>query len=136
MSKYIKRSRTKEELLENTINFYNTSNRAIDNYECVYRSKDGKACAIGREISDKTASNIIFASGNYLGVSSDLVYDMLPKRLRNLSKSYLIDIQKLHDNHTNWSEEGLSTIGIICVERIMKKYDISEVKYKDTTISI
>ena len=92
----MQKSRTRQELLDNTVRHFNSTNRGIEyGYlsMCVYRSSDGLACSIGREISDELALKF---DSEILGSVCN-VFDKLPLRLRNFGIFFLGGIQMLHD---------------------------------------
>ena len=45
--------KTTVEIIEETANFYNLTNRGLNPFgDCVYRTDDGKMCAVGRCLRD------------------------------------------------------------------------------------
>lgn len=117
-------SRTRRQLLNNTIKYYNSNNRAeTTTGVCTYISNDGKMCAIGREVGERKASylkNQLFGAGVY----DDDVFKALPKRLQDMGTYFLQDIQDLHDRKENWNKNGLSEKGAKQVEYIRIIYRI------------
>jgi hypothetical protein len=112
-------SKTKEELLENTINHFNANNRATDRWgRCQYLTEDGRRCAIGIEVSLKLAKSI--NQGKTVG--NEELFNSLPQRLKDMGQNYLLSIQQLHDSGLNWNETGLSTRGESCVESIKSRH--------------
>jgi|TARA_R110000744_G_scaffold22119_1_gene56825 hypothetical protein len=128
MSK-LKVSKTKQELLNNTIAFYSedVTRRAYDEEggQCMYYTKDGRTCAIGREL--KSPSTFGVKSGETDGsIGSPALMGELPKRLRDMGASFLDDIQGLHDSERYWNipESKLSDKGRIRVRDICNVYDL------------
>lgn len=122
----MKLSKTRTELLRNTVKRYNKNNRATyGSGQCAYLTKDGKRCAIGAEISKKKAklleSNVL---GHGTGVEEYENFEVLPKRLRDMGQEFLMGIQDLHDTVSYWNEKGLSEDGETRVKEICKEFDI------------
>lgn len=92
------------DFLNDTINHFNSNNRGIDQYtkQCSYKN----GCAIGRHLSKKLVKTI----KNYV-VDDNEVYNKLPRKLKELTKEFLMDVQNLHDTEENWNEKGLSQRG-------------------------
>lgn len=112
------------EFLEDTVKFYSedVSRRAKDGDMCCYRTADGRACAIGRHISDdKTARDL----GSAI-VFSRRVFDALPKEIQELGQGFLSAVQDLHDGDIFWQEGGLSEKGDEYVEKIKSEYKLIE----------
>jgi tRNA A-37 threonylcarbamoyl transferase component Bud32 len=126
METLMQKSHTREELLINTINHFNSNNRcsiiSYDRYigeSCKYRMDD-KACAIGRELTDEQAAYLDNMNSN--GVNEPKVFEVLPDRLKAMGEDYLIDIQNMHDDKAYWDENGLNEHGGKLVTHICKKY--------------
>ena len=123
MKKLMQKSRTRQELLDNTVRHFNSTNRSIKDgtlNDCMYRSGDGCGCAIGREISDDLAKKLNNVSFGIV----DNIFDKLPLRLKNLGVNFLREIQFLHDLSWHWNEVGLSNIGRENVDRICEKFQL------------
>jgi hypothetical protein len=114
----LQKSETKEELLLNTINYFNTSNRGVDGGGgCVYHNADtGNRCAIGRELSKELAYGLEGSVG--------FIYDLLPKRLKDMDADFLTQVQRLHDREEHWDCSGLSKLGHSKARSIIKKYNL------------
>lgn len=125
----MKESKTREELLDSTIKFYNSTNRAMQNtggcyYHLQLAGEDKpRRCAIGREISEELA--ITLDLNNDGAVSDDDVFDKLPSRLQDMGQMFLQDVQLLHDDEKYWDENGLSEEGEQEVERLIKQYNLN-----------
>ena len=86
----LQHSETKQELLENTINHFNSTNRSVTpvGYGCKYRTRDGKGCAIGRELDEKLANSLDKLPSSV--VKNETVFNLLPQRLKDMGKiSYM-----------------------------------------------
>jgi hypothetical protein len=112
------------EFLENTIKHFNSSNRGIDeNGCCSYKN----GCAIGRHLQPELAEKLDRI--NMVGASNPYVFNKLPKSLKELGRSFLLDIQRLHDDKKYWNLNGLSDEGKLYVEQIKI---IHELKQEDS----
>ena len=119
----MQKSRTRQELLDNTVRHFNSTNRSIKDGDlsvCAYRTSDGLACAIGREISDELALKF---DSEILGSVCN-VFDKLPLRLRNFGIFFLGDIQILHDAEDYWDKKGLNNDGREAVKEICEDYQL------------
>lgn len=121
---------TKKELLLDTINHYNVNNRCVSNGNCRYSPKilglEGvsKGCAIGRFLDPELAYKIDEENGE-IAMERLIEKDYpLPEWMRNMSISFLQEIQTLHDIASNWNETGLSEYGKLVVNEICKLYNI------------
>lgn len=114
--KLIKR---RQELLNDTINHYNSNNRSSSiSGQCYYYpvSDKSEGCAIGRLIKDKELCKD-FGCRNL----SD-VFEQIPNELQELGKEFLMELQNLHDLKENWNENGLSENGKEQAEFIREIY--------------
>lgn len=114
------KSKTKEELLNNTIKRYNIETRSTDGSRCKYLNNDDRRCAIGIELNKPLARRLDMIEPN--GVINDEVFKLLPKRLKKMGKDFLSEVQVLHDNRQYWTEEGLSRQGEFRVSEIRSKF--------------
>ncbi len=126
----LQKSETREELLKNTINHFNSNNRGLIVFVgwdledmCSYINKEtGNRCAIGRELPEELAVKL--AENSNGAVDHHNVYIELPDRLKRMGVDFLSYIQLLHDNDENWDENGLSMEGLRFVDNIKMKFDI------------
>lgn len=120
----LSKSNTRQELLDNTIQYFNLTNRAVD-YRgfCFYvhPSNKDQRCAIGRELSEKKALKLL---NTEMPVPNKKVFNILPDRLKNMGVSFLKEIQILHDNELYWTATGLSGRGKREVKRICRVYNL------------
>ena len=123
MKKLMQKSQTRQELLDNTVRHFNSTNRSLRNDAsnvCLYRSEDGYGCAIGREISDELAEKLNLVSfGSVINTFSEL-----PPRLRRFGMKFLCDVQILHDVLGYWDKSGLSYLGREAVKEICEEYQL------------
>lgn len=122
------------ELLEDTIMEYSADpkkSRAVtmDGWVCSYRTEDGRACAIGRLIDDKTAN----LADNSDKKAIAAVIDIMPKHVSRFPIEFLAEIQRLHDQTIFWDleEGGLSQSGWDWVESILD--NIEDGNYADSS---
>lgn len=96
-------------VLEETVAFYSKdiTRRSVENLFCVYRTKDGHACAIGRLIPDATVGKF----KSYGIVCCEGIFFYLPDSVKFLGADFLVDLQRLHDNSSFWSDKGLTAKG-------------------------
>ena len=119
MEKSIEQQR--KEFLEETVQFYSedVTRRATDGYHCMYRTEDGRKCAIGRHISDDKYTSRMEENS----CVSNIVFYSLPQEIQDLGQDFLSHIQSLHDGDENWGKEkGLSPIGEGKVNYIRKHF--------------
>jgi len=97
--------------------------RAVQGELCVYRTKDGRKCAIGLDIDENHPQykEIVECEG---GVD-DLIKNYptaLSKEIQELSLEFLGRVQDLHDNSTFWEEGGLNRMGTNYCKKIIDEY--------------
>ena len=124
-------SHTREELLQNTVNHFNSNNRSefcMNEHSsiCKYRSGN-KGCAIGRELTDELAYELDDLNCGF--VSEPEVFNLLPERLQMMKSDYLKSIQELHDNKIHWDENGLSRRGKDVANNIINLYKLNTQLY-------
>lgn len=114
-------------LLWETAAFYNLKNRATLGtgggvYECLYYHPDMKyRCAIGRQLTAEQAKRLAKISEADGDGSLSHVWDELPGDLQDYGRSFLENIQTLHDVDKYWTDEGLSEIGFSAAQEIANK---------------
>ena len=115
--------------LNETAAHFNLNNRSTTSNEgCSYLPKEGvsEGCAIGRKIADKKLCAELDEFG-YIGSTADetssaRVFNKLPQELQDLGQDFLNVVQQLHDSEYNWTETGLSPVGVEKVETIKIKF--------------
>ena len=125
----MKYAQTQQELLQWVANYYTTENRATDkNLSCKYFIEDGRRCAIGMQVNKPLAAKIEQqCTGKAAGHEN--VFDLLPKRMKNMGRAFLCQIQSLHDFNTNWGKNGITEIGEQEVESIIETYKLKPITY-------
>jgi hypothetical protein len=124
--------KTKLEILEETINAYNSTNRAFDPSGCLYRAPEtGNRCAVGRCLRDDSV--LILEPVKYQEVSAyeldgkheNCSVGKVPALEEELKPEYCghslefwSELQTLHDNRLNWNDTGLSNHGLEKVKNI------------------
>lgn len=122
--------KTKEEIIKETAEFYNLSNRGYDRNTggCVYLTGDNEKCALGRCISD---DQIISFANKYTSSIMDINEDFkegetldqyLKPEYRGHKLAFWRDIQTLHDEEHNWNEEGISESGQEQVDLLVQSW--------------
>jgi|CXWL01.1.fsa_nt_gi hypothetical protein len=104
-------------VLDDTAKYYNYHNRSVverpslNKSHCLYRSPDGKACAIGRLIPNNIAS--ILDSFMSSGVQEFDVWDLIKdlETIKPAPQSFWKDLQAFHDGDVCWDEAGLTAFG-------------------------
>lgn len=115
-------------VLDATCAEYNSTNRAADGDKCYYlHAETNRRCAIGRLLSDEQAK-YLETNFDYVGLLFDKCYasthdvqKSIYNTLSEYGKSFLIDLQDLHDDGKNWDEDGLSRRGKEYFEHIRSK---------------
>jgi hypothetical protein len=62
---------------------------------------------------------------NLSGISNGEVFDLIPKELQEYGKSFLYELQLLHDEVRNWDSEGLSDIGKLKMKQIKIDFNLN-----------
>ena len=116
-------------LLEDTVKFFNSENRCINQYGgCNYYLEGKEGCAIGRKIEDKELCKELDK-----GLGPDLesavdkisVFNRLPDNLKELGQKFLYRLQRLHDDGENWIRSGISSKGEIIVKDIKETFNLN-----------
>lgn len=104
-----------EEILLETINFYNLSNRGYDKEGdgCVYLSESGHKCAVGRCMNEETLARKDLSEMCVAFFEDDhgSIDHIFQDRYKGCSFGFWDYLQLLHDNKSNWNETGLSDMG-------------------------
>lgn len=96
-------------LLEDTVSFYNSKNRSTyrNTCMCLYQATENSpGCAIGR-CMDRNNVYIASASINHLFT----IKYPFPTWLIEMDKTFLTDLQILHDDPNFWNDTGISDFG-------------------------
>lgn len=121
--------RTKEEylaLLNETVQYYSedTSRRALSKLTCLYKTNDGKMCAVGRCLKEGV---IDYNHHNSLSVSGLLEYykeeEIFKQEYVGFDERFWLKLQGLHDEFKYWGENCLNPKGELLVERIERFID-------------
>lgn len=120
--------KTKFEIILETAAFYNSTNRAMmqnmdcDKPRCVYLTRDGKKCAVGRCTRDGAEIRISFLNvADWIDDGGSLENQLLPE-YRGHDVAFWLGVQRLHDEAENWTETGLSCEGEKTVFRMLEYY--------------
>ena len=114
-------------LIEDTMNHFNTTNRAIKKNihggnMCTYAPVDGvsSGCAIGRLITDKA---LCFEMDEFdTSVDDDKIIARLPSEVKKLGISFLSKLQQLHDQEKYWNSLGLSVQGVVYADNLKDEF--------------
>ncbi len=92
----------RRELFWETINYYRADpeNRKATNTndKCLYRTNDGRKCAIGRLCDDKTLEIYEKEMVGSIFSMTRSQYNLIPHKYRRLGKEFLKDLQSWHDD--------------------------------------
>lgn len=108
-------------VIDETIEYYSSHPRAVDRLgNCIYLAPNGAKCAVGRLLKCDVPAELNFRP----------VDELIPILLRHgydtgvslLDIPFLEDLQDLHDRNTNWTDSGLSDLGIKAAEELRKKH--------------
>lgn len=116
--------KTKLEIIEEVANHYNKTNRGIGYNGCNYRTDDGKMCAVGMCMTEEALDKYgDFTSGVYeLRAKAAAFQTLLKKEYRLHSISFWNALQKFHDDHDAWDENGMTEHGLYRYEYLKNKY--------------
>lgn len=110
---------TKEEIIRETAAFYNSKNRSLKGYNCVYVGEKGRQCAFARcaiepkpewDTPNKTGepTDVNYIVNKYADGDVD---KLLKPQYQGHPIRFWLDIQGFHDKSNNWDNEGLSEAG-------------------------
>lgn len=99
-----RRKMTKEQLLDETVEYYKTNPRAATKNSCYYQTPDGHMCAIGRLLKNPAEIEKKFAGWGVDTISG------LKKHLKPEYKHFVVGdnhpfltkLQTLHDHRGHW----------------------------------
>lgn len=115
---------TTHEIIDEVASFYNNKNRSVASQEssyCLYNGPDGKKCAFAR---------MCINPGNLLeNINARVILEeqgqgILKPEYRGYHPQFYRDVQSLHDNSINWTDDGLSENGKNKVIVLKTKYPI------------
>lgn len=125
---------TREEFLLDTIQYYSedVSRRCVQGNKCTYSGKtldkNSDGCAIGRWLPEEVKLDVD-AIGD-VPVTKEVVFEKLPDWMKEFGKSFLLDIQDLHDYNNLWNSSGLNDQGKSKVNYIITNYELNISKYE------
>jgi hypothetical protein len=101
---------TREELVQTLIDRRNPqAKRADGGGKCTYLHSRNGGCIVGGAVSSATAIRMEGANG--CGISQTIDNKTLPKRLVKLGEGFLVEVQYVHDDITNWWDFKIANIG-------------------------
>ena len=122
------KQKTKLEIIEETEKFYsNPANRGTDGNGYVYKTEDGRKCAVGRCLIDK---DLAYLRGSITDVVSHGVYlnstqidALFLSEYKGHEITFWRALQKWHDDSRNFTNIGISDKGLIAIELLKQKYN-------------
>jgi hypothetical protein len=113
-------------LLEETINYYseNISKRAsTDDFAsgCLYRTEDGRMCAVGRCLNQDLFDYEEFNTETPVVDISDYLEEWLLEEYQGFDIDFWADLQTLHDIKEHWENKGLSKLGAEYKDKIVRR---------------
>jgi len=122
---------TKEEIIRETVAFYNKNNRAVvikeyyntcTSARCVYLTDDKKMCAVGRCMT-KAGLQKVFDEGidkeSATYINDNLVGGIdtvLKKKYHGHDGIFWDRLQLLHDTASHWDENGITPTGVAFIK--------------------
>lgn len=105
------------DFLQETVDYYSedVSRRATKNSKCLYKTGDGRMCAVGRCLDPEKYE--LWMEGNSVELSPE-IEEALKPQYRGFDVSFLQHVQDLHDKNINWGENGLTYEGEEAVKSI------------------
>jgi hypothetical protein len=103
---------TKTEIINETIAFYNSTNRGYDEAEdiCVYLTPNGNKCAVGRCMTNGAIEKCGMTQasiGNLIEVHNlASIDDILKPEYRGHGLRFWKDLQHFHDDCSLWNKDG------------------------------
>lgn len=127
---------TKEEIINETVAFYSADvTRRSSNGDkygsngCKYNHENGNHCAVGRLLLPKYQNQGVKLKGNTSTVGCFMdehklktIDEALQKPYRGHKLDFWRSLQTLHDNGSNWQNDGLTEKGQVRVEDIKENY--------------
>lgn len=108
--------KTKLQIINETVAYYEASPslRATNKGDCYYLNVNGKRCAVGRCLRDDVEALTLNGQWDCLTDLDGPINDkdsLLRPEYRRHGNDFWMDLQKLHDQNRNWTDNGLSPIG-------------------------
>ena len=125
---------TKAEIIEETANYYNLTNRGFDPHKkvCEYLDNKGRSCAVGRCLTGQAlhvAKNYeggVDGLADYLKCKLGITFDeVFKEQYKGHELKFWDSLQLFHDTRHNFKETGLSTIGQKEKQQLLNKWSDS-----------
>ncbi len=122
---------TKAEILEETTNFYNSTNRAMKDGACVYLDDEGNKCAVGRCIlpeklswamSLEETTDVESLELSIIEDGGKSLDDILKPEYCGHEFDFWDNLQQFHDTNEFWNENGLTDEGENAYDELTEKY--------------
>lgn len=115
---------SQEEIVLETVAFYNTENRAAietvqsggyTSAKCEYITPDNRMCAVGRCLTKKGLERVMKTCPDDSASDVDIkvgLNNVLKKKYTGHGQMFWFRLQRLHDNKNFWDEKGLNDHGV------------------------
>jgi hypothetical protein len=113
---------TTHQIIDETVEYYKNNPRAIQDDFCEYLTDDGKMCAVGRCLTNKSVK---IAQKKFMGkdfMSLDLNIIKFKSKYQGHSVDFWYHLQFLHDAKKNWDGNKLSEVGERQVKVLKEKF--------------
>ena len=131
--------KTPVELIKETVAYYKTHKRGINDVGCAYVGKHGTHCAVGRCLTpqakevikkDKDKYNHTSASEIIPNLKAAGVAEPLLPEYAEIDECLWEELQDFHDTHRNWEEKGkgnvLTSAGQKQLESLLYIYETAQ----------
>jgi hypothetical protein len=118
--------KTRKEIIDETVAEYTLDTRALDERgRCVYLTSGGRMCAVGRCCKEPKTTWV--GSAKFIQEPNDWnviqLSDILKPEYLGHSGDFWRAVQLLHDRSANWTETGLSLLGMEYVKKLHDEWD-------------
>lgn len=109
--------------LNDMVAYYNGETRCTTEGRCQYTPTEfSEGCAIGRRLPLDLCTQLDLGTKGLYGVNNDIVFERLPKWMKELGQDFLTSCQQLHDGRDNWRNDGLHPIGELKLDNIKSRF--------------
>ncbi len=121
---------TKIQIIDETVEYYKTHDRAIDdNLKCCYLSDDNRMCAHSRCLTDEARATLLQEFSNnataYV-VIGEFGDECHKEEYRGHDEEFWQRIQSIHDSHSYWSGKTFTPAGEKFVNSLKEDYANNE----------
>ena len=117
---------TKQQIIEETVEFYQKNNRSVSKGECLYYH-NGDMCAVGRclinpkDFQDMNDESIRVID-KILTLDDKNLDDYFKEEYRGHQLRFWTDLQTLHDQGVYWNEHSLTEMGKDKYKSLLKQW--------------